>query len=162
MSFIRFAGRAMLGGALIADGVDALRHPEPHAEAVQPWVAKVAESLPIPDDPVQVTKAAAAGVIAGGAMIASGVMSRLGACVSSSVVAPSIVLGYPFWKEQDQEARRQVLKGFVMHLALLGGTCLVLAGSKKKATKGSGKQGKATSGKCASGKGRCCKDAKAK
>jgi len=149
----------MLGGALIADGVDALRHPEPHAEAVEPWIAKLAESVPIPEDAVQVTKAAASGVIAGGVMIASGVMGRLGACVASSVVAPSVVVGYPFWKEEDPEARRQVLKGFIMHLAMLGGTLLVLAGYKKKAAH---KPGRSSGEKCSSGKGKCCKDAKVK
>jgi len=149
----------MLGGALIADGVDALRHPEPHAEAVEPWIAKVAESLPIPEDAVQVTKAAAGGVIAGGAMIASGIMGRFGACIASSVVAPSVVVGYPFWKEEDPEARRQVLKGFIMHLAMLGGTLLVLAGYKKKVAS---KPGKAAGEKCSGGKGKCCKDAKPK
>ncbi|MCL1898286.1 MAG: DoxX family membrane protein [Micrococcales bacterium] len=132
MSFLRFAGRAMLGGALVADGVDALRHPEDHAEAIQPWVAKAAESIPIPDDPVQVSKAAAGGLIAGGAMIATGVMSRLGACLSSSILSAATALGHPFWKEGDPDTRRQERKGFLMHLAMLGGAVLVLSTKKTK------------------------------
>jgi len=156
MSFIRFAGRALLGGALIADGIDALRHPEDHAQAIEPWVAKAAESVPFANDPVQVSKAAAGGLIAGGAMIATGVMSRLGACAASSILTGVTALGYPFWQEKDQDARRQVKQGFVMHLAMLGGAVLVLAGKKTK------RGAKACKGKCCgkggkgSGQGKTC------
>ena len=155
MSLIRFAGRAMLGGALIADGIDALRHPTEHTEAIEPWVAKIAESVPLPDDPSQVAKAAAGGVIAGGAMIATGLLGRLGACLASSVLAVATVVGYPFWTKKDKVERRQMTKGFVMHLAMLGGTVLVLAGPKKKAAKQTLKLAKPA------GRG-CCKGSKTK
>ncbi|MCL2804029.1 MAG: DoxX family membrane protein [Micrococcales bacterium] len=166
MSLIRFAGRALLGGVLIADAIDALRHPEPHAKVIEPWLTKAAESVPnVPEDPVTCVKATAGSVIAGGALIAVGFGRRLGALAVAAVMAPTVALNIQEWMGQEDKDKAEPPKNLLMHAALLGGALIVLAGPKKKhvGKDAAAAKSKSKSGKCGKSSGRgCCKDAKAK
>ncbi|MDR2566874.1 MAG: DoxX family membrane protein [Bifidobacteriaceae bacterium] len=147
MSLIRFKARALIGAAIIADGVDVLRNPEPHREVAEPaltWLAKTSgQSL----SPATAVRASAISQTAGGALIATSVAPRLGALASLAAAVPAILLGYRFWEVKDDDAVRGRLRtGFFFHLLLVGADLLILAGPTRRGKRCAAKQA-AKSGK---------------
>jgi uncharacterized membrane protein YphA (DoxX/SURF4 family) len=147
MSILRFQARALIGAAVIADGVDALRRPAAHEQAAAPLVAKLAAATDRDVKAAQAVRATGIGQAVGGGLIAASVAPRLGALVSLLATVPAALFGYRFWEVRDDPVRRAELqRGFFAHLALAGGALLVLAGptrSKKE------RKGKAKGGCCA-------------
>jgi uncharacterized membrane protein YphA (DoxX/SURF4 family) len=138
MSLIRFKARALIGTAIIADGVDVLRRPQPHEEvaaAALETLSKTVTQLPS-IAPTTAVRASAIGQTAGGALIATSIAPRLGALASLTATLPAILLGYQFWKVKDDDALRDRLRtGFLFHLVVIGADLLILTIRKKKPTK---------------------------
>ncbi|MDR0591677.1 MAG: hypothetical protein LBG60_00160, partial [Bifidobacteriaceae bacterium] len=82
MSLIRFKARALIGAAAVADGVDALRRPEPHLEAAAPALDALAKVLGKTVPPAAAVRATAIAQTAGGGLIATSIAPRLGALAS--------------------------------------------------------------------------------
>jgi uncharacterized membrane protein YphA (DoxX/SURF4 family) len=131
MSILHAVGRVLVGSALIADGAGVLKSPEAHEKAAAPWMTKVAERTQIPDRPDIAVKGAAGKLIADGVLVL-GMAPRLGGLCAALILAPVTALGYQFWTVKDKDDRAAVRKGFLAHLALLGGAVLVAGGGPKK------------------------------
>ena len=123
MTIVRRIARPLLAAPLIASGVDAVRHPGPHAEAARPLVDRAAGPLRLPNDPVLIVRASGAVTAAGGVLLAAGRLPRL-AALAVVLAAPTAQASQPFWQEKDPEARRTQRTLFLKNLGLVGGALL--------------------------------------
>ncbi|MDR2380857.1 MAG: hypothetical protein LBE08_06750 [Bifidobacteriaceae bacterium] len=146
MSIIRVKARALIGAAVIADSVDALRSPTSHEAIAGPLVAKFNEVTGQSITPAQAVKGTAIGAAVGGGLIASSIAPRLGACATLAANVPAVLFGYRFWTIQDDADRRAILRtAFFARLALVGAALLILAtprrAGRSEDKKHSGKRG---------------------
>jgi uncharacterized membrane protein YphA (DoxX/SURF4 family) len=123
MTIVRRIARPLLAAPLIASGVDAVRHPGPHAEAARPLVDRAAGPLKLPNDPELIVRASGAVTAAGGVLLAVGKLPRL-AALAIVVSAPTAQAATPFWQEKDPEQRRIQRTMFLKNLGLVGGALL--------------------------------------
>ena len=123
MTIVRRIARPLLAAPLIATGVDAVRHPGPHAEAARPLVDRASGPLRLPNDPELVVRASGAVTAAGGVLLATGRLPRLSA-LAIVLAAPTTQATTPFWREKDPEARRTQRTLFLKNLGLVGGALL--------------------------------------
>jgi uncharacterized membrane protein YphA (DoxX/SURF4 family) len=125
----RVKGRALIGAAIIADAVDALRQPAPHEAVAEPLAAKIGQLSDFKPTAGQLVKGTAITQAVGGALIATSILPRLGALASLTASVPAALFGYRFWQVEDDDAHRAHLRqGFFAHLALAGAAILILAG----------------------------------
>jgi len=99
---------------------DALRNPEPRAKAVD-WMG-----LPQPDRLVQ---ASSAGLLASGVALALGFRERQAAALAFALLVPTTVGGHPFWRVEDEQARRGQRVHFMKNLTILGALLYVATGA---------------------------------
>src|SRR4051794_18613790 len=123
MTIVRRIARPLLAAPLIASGVDAVRHPGPHAEAARPLVDKAAGPLRLPNDPELIVRVSGAVTAAGGVLLAAGRLPRL-AALAVVLAAPTTQASPPFWQEKDPERRRSQRTLFLKNLGLVGGALL--------------------------------------
>ena len=123
MTIVRRIARPLLAAPLIATGVDAVRHPGPHAEAARPLVDRAAGPLHLPNDPELVVRVSGAVTAAGGVLLAAGRLPRL-AALAVVLAAPTTQASTPFWQEKDPEQRRVQRTLFLKNLGLVGGALL--------------------------------------
>jgi uncharacterized membrane protein YphA (DoxX/SURF4 family) len=123
MTIVRRIARPLLAAPLIASGVDAVRHPGPHAEAARPLVAKASGPLRLPNDPELIVRVSGAVTAAGGVLLAAGRLPRL-AALAVVLAAPTTQASQPFWQEKDPELRRNQRTMFLKNLGLVGGALL--------------------------------------
>ncbi|MCL2788396.1 MAG: DoxX family membrane protein [Micrococcales bacterium] len=133
MSLLRFAARAMVAGPLVAEGVEALLHPQDHEQVAAPILEKVAGKtpVPIPGTPRDCVRASAGTLIAAGTLAGLGVGTRLAGLAAAGVLGPSTALGYQFWKVKDRKERKAVRQEFLRHL-LMTGAALLLATTPRR------------------------------
>ncbi|MDR3359889.1 MAG: hypothetical protein LBO20_04425 [Bifidobacteriaceae bacterium] len=145
MSIIRVKARALIGAAVIADGLEALRRPTPHEAVAAPLVAKFNDLAGRNIATGQVVRALAIGDVVGGGLVATSAAPRLGAAATLAASVPAVLFGYRFWEEKADTGRRGELRaGFFYHLALVGAALLVLAGPNGKRTRRRNKADKKT------------------
>jgi putative oxidoreductase len=123
MTIVRRIARPLLAAPLIATGVDAVRHPGPHAEAARPLVDRAAGPLRLPNDPELIVRASGAVTAAGGVLLAVGRLPRLSA-LAIVLAAPTTQASTPVWQEKDPEQRRAQRTLFLKNLGLVGGALL--------------------------------------
>jgi len=114
----------MLAAIFVTGGLNALRHPKGPSQAAAPLVAKAAEVTGLPDDPELAVRANGAVQAISGFMLATGRMPRLAGTALALSLVPTTIVGHPFWKEQDPEARSGQQIHFFKNLGLLGGVML--------------------------------------
>ncbi|MDR2453108.1 MAG: hypothetical protein LBD51_00810 [Bifidobacteriaceae bacterium] len=146
MSIVRIKARALIGAAVIADGVDVLRQPAPHEQVAAPLVAAVGRALGQELQASQVVRASAIAQTVGGSLIASSIAPRLGALASLAATVPAALFGYRFWAVDDADQRAWLRRGFFAHLALAGAALLVLAGPTRRAGRRACRRAKAAGG----------------
>jgi uncharacterized membrane protein YphA (DoxX/SURF4 family) len=117
----------MLAGVFISGGVNALRQPGPRAELVKQ--SGLPEKLPpqVPEalrTPENVVRANAAVDILGGLALIRGRTPRLASLGLMASLAPTTLVGHPFWSEKDKQAKAQQQLHFLKNLSILGGLLL--------------------------------------
>ncbi|MDR2373500.1 MAG: DoxX family membrane protein [Bifidobacteriaceae bacterium] len=148
MSLIRFKARALIGAAIIADGLDVLRRPEPHQATAAKALDWISETTGQTVSPSLAVRATGASQTIGGALIASSLAPRLGALASLAATAPAALLGYRFWQVKDDDDKRARLRaGFFFHLLVIGADLLVLAGPTGRSKRRAAKAAKAAKGR---------------
>ncbi len=135
---IRRIARPLLAAIFISGGINALRHPKPHAEMADPVAPKIAEELPIdlPSDPETLVKIDAAVKIVAGTMLSINVGPRIAALALAGSLVPTTVAGHPFWEEHDPEKRQQQQINFFKNVGLLGGLMLAAVDTEGKPSVG--------------------------
>ncbi|MFV0252323.1 MAG: DoxX family protein [Beutenbergiaceae bacterium] len=124
MSPIRAVARVLLATPFILDGIDAIRHPQAHADKAQPvapLVEKVSERVPVmPSDLKTLTRVIGIKQVVAGLLLASGAAPRLGAATLAIIAVPTTAVRYPVWSTTGEE-RRANIAGLVRNAALLSG-----------------------------------------
>lgn len=117
---LRFLARLCLGLAFIILGWDAGQEPGPRVKAA------AGLGVPEPDLAVRVNGYT---MVAAGAALALGLMTRLAAFVLAAALVPTTLAGHPFWKEEDPQQRRGQRIHFLKNLSMIGGLLVVALGS---------------------------------
>lgn len=118
MSPIRRLARPMLAATFIAEGVDALRNPQPHVA--------VAERAGL-SDAARLVQLNAATRVGGGLLLAMNRLPRLSALALAASAVPTTAVRNAFWSESDPQAKAAKRSGFVTDLGLLGGLLIATA-----------------------------------
>ncbi len=122
MSVLRRLARLMMSAIFVAGAGDALRNPQPRAEAVD-WMG-----LPKPDRLVQ---ASSAGLLVSGIALALGVREREAAALALALLVPTTLGGHAFWRADDEAARRGQQIHFMKNLTILGALLYVATGADR-------------------------------
>ncbi len=130
MTVLRRVARPMLAAVFIADGLDAVRHPDAHVATIErfrPLLKKVTDALGLPDDPKLLARASGAVTVVAALALASGKVPRAAAFTLAAVTAPVALATNPVWAAKGAEQRREYARGALRSGALIGG--LLIAGA---------------------------------
>ncbi|MEY7973201.1 DoxX family protein [Saccharomonospora xinjiangensis] len=143
---LRRVARPLLASIFIMGGVNALRQKEGHAEVAKPFLDKAADRTirrkagespeSLPGDPVTMVQVDAAVKIAGGTLLALGVLPRVASAMLLSSLVPTTFAVHAFWEEKDPEQRQQQLIEFMKNAGLAGGLLLGVADTGGKPSLG--------------------------
>ncbi|CAM2779001.1 DoxX family protein [Saccharomonospora xinjiangensis] len=143
---LRRVARPLLASIFIMGGVNALRQKEGHAEVAKPFLDKAADKTirrkagespeSLPGDPVTMVQVDAAVKIAGGTLLALGVLPRVASAMLLSSLVPTTFAVHAFWEEKDPEQRQQQLIEFMKNAGLAGGLLLGVADTGGKPSLG--------------------------
>ncbi|EID54394.1 DoxX family protein [Saccharomonospora xinjiangensis] len=143
---LRRVARPLLASIFIMGGVNALRQKEGHAEVAKPFLDKAADKTirrkagespeSLPGDPVTMVQVDAAVKIAGGTLLALGVLPRVASAMLLSSLVPTTFAVHAFWEEKDPEQRQQQLIEFLKNAGLAGGLLLGVADTGGKPSLG--------------------------
>ena len=137
----RFA-RPLLATAFVADGVDALVHPEPRTQAASALVQQGQQSLPdniaakFPSDPGTFVRINAITQVSAGVLLALGKFPRLASLTLAATVIPTTVTQQDFWAEKDPERKTAKRAAFIKDVSLLGGLMIASADTEGKPSLG--------------------------
>lgn len=130
MSLLRHTSRALLAAPFIADGVDAIRNPEPHIEKfekVTPTLERIGLPPVLTADARLLARVSAAMSVAAGLGLALGKAPRACAAFLAVLNLPIAVINHPVWTIRDLRERNENLRGLLRSGALAGGLLLAAA-----------------------------------
>lgn len=139
---VRRLARPMLAAIFITGGIDALRKPEPKADAAQPGLDQAVNALPasvtdrLPDSPETIVQINAAVQIGAGALFALGKAPRLSALALAGTLVPTTLAGHDFWNAEDPATRAQQRVHFIKNIGLLGGLMIAAVDTEGKPSLG--------------------------
>lgn len=153
MSPIRSLARPMMAAMFVTGGIDALRHPQARAGAVEEAGL---------DNATQLVRVNAGAMLAGGLGLATGRLPRLSALVLAGTLVPTTFVGHPFWSEKDKAARKQQQIHFFKNLGMLGGLLMTAAdtGGRESIPHAAGRISRRSADKTAKAADRASKKAK--
>ena len=124
MNILRMVARPLLAAPFIADGISAVRDPDPHVGRVQ-VLTPLLERAGIEPDEDQLRLATR---IVGGVTTLAGLSLALGrgtrtssAAVLATLAVPLAVVNNPVWTASSRDERRLLRRGLTRSLALFGG-----------------------------------------
>lgn len=135
MTVLRRVARPLLAAAFIAEGLDAVRHPEAHLSIVEPFrpqLKKVTDAAGLPDDPRLVVRATGAVSLAAAFALATNRLPRVAALVLAAVTTPIALARNPVWAAQGAVQRKEYAAGALRSLSLLGGLLIAAADTAGK------------------------------
>jgi putative oxidoreductase len=117
---IRPFARVLTASTYVLLGLDALRTPGGRVDQAGPTLAAIRRVVPLPEDEV-VVRGNAAVQVAGGAMLALGVLPRLSALALIGSMVPTTLAGHAYWSAEDPAVRKLQRIHFHKNLAMIGG-----------------------------------------
>ena len=126
MTVVRRIARPMIAALFVVEGLNALRHPGSKVKAAAPLLDRFGPTLGLPDDPELMVRANGLTQVAGGVLLATGFLPRLGGALIAGSLVPTTLAGHPFWTKSDPEERRTQRIQFLKNLGLLGGALLAV------------------------------------
>lgn len=140
---LRRLARPLLASVFIWGGVQALRNPQPNAEACRGLLEKTVgqqrmDALPaqVPTDPDTLAKVDGVVKVAAGLTFALGKAPRLSALLLASTLVPTTAAGHPFWEYNDPDERTAQLIHFLKNAGLFGGLLIASADTEGKPSVG--------------------------
>ena len=138
---IRRIARPMLSAAFISRGIDALRSPEPAADAARPALEGLSK-LPdpvgtnVPSNAETVARVNAAVQIGGGLLLASGRLPRVASAALALTVVPGSLGAHTFWRESDPQRKADERRAFLTDVSLIGGLIIAAVDTEGKPSLG--------------------------
>ena len=123
---IRRIARPLLATTFITRGVEALRSPEPAADAARPTLEGLSK-LPdpvgpnVPTNAETVAKVTAGVQIGAGLLLASGRLPRISSAALAVSVVPGSLGSHAFWNETDPSRKAVERKALFADIGLIGG-----------------------------------------
>lgn len=131
---LRVVGQQCLAAIFMQGGADAFLKPGGRAKMVAQM------GLSNPETAVELNGAA---MVMGGAMLALDIAPKLAAALLISSLAPTTIVGHPFWKEQNETVRKAQLTQFLKNLGLIGGLLILLVEKEERRERRHTKQSRA-------------------
>lgn len=133
MNFIRVLARPLLASVFIVDAVDALRHPDAHAEKLKPLdgaIDKASETVSaIPSNRRTLVRLHAGVTLGAAILFALGKAPRTSATVLALASAPATVIDHPL---RTKEQRAKNLSALLRKSAAIAG--LIFAAADRRGT----------------------------
>src|SRR5699024_747633 len=115
MKLIRVLARPLRASVFIVDAVDALRHPDEHAQQLQPLegaIDKAGEAVPaIPTDLRTLVRVHAGVALGAGLLFALGKAPRTSATVLALASAPAAVVAHPLRRKEQRATNLSAVLG---------------------------------------------------
>ncbi len=122
MGLARRLARPLLAAIFVGSGLDVLEKPDGRIKIAEPYVHRVAATIPmVPDDPAAVVTANALVHVVAGSALALGIAPRLTSAVLAGTLVPTTLGAHRFWEIEDPAARGQQRTHFLKNAAILGG-----------------------------------------
>lgn len=118
----RRVGRLLLASQFIYGGYHAAKNPGRRPDALDK------AGLPGGTDLVRFNGAA---MVVGGVALGLSVLPRLASAGLIASLAPTTVVGHPFWREDDPAARQAQTIQFLKNVSMLGGLVIELAATPR-------------------------------
>ncbi|MDN5562598.1 putative membrane protein YphA (DoxX/SURF4 family) [Luteococcus japonicus] len=125
----KFVARALLGAVFINGGIGQLKAPDKLGSVVEAEAAGYGLELPTAGQDLVTLNGA--GMVAAGTAMTLGILPRTSAATLAGMMAPTTVIGHPFWKQEDPGKRAQKLSSFLSNVAIIGGLMMVAMDRKK-------------------------------
>ncbi len=132
MSIVRRIARPMLAAIFVVGGIDQLRHPASKVGPATPFLDRMIPALGLPDDKEMLVRANGAAQLLGGAMIATGRLSRVGGILVAGSLVPTTLAGHAFWEKTDAKERATQRTQFLKNVGLIGGALLAAVDTEGK------------------------------
>lgn len=120
---VKVLARALMASVFISGGINQLRAPDALGPVVER--AKATYGLDVPVSGRDLVAANGAGMVAGGAALALGVLPRTSALALAGLLIPTNVVGHAFWDAKDERSRMQHTSAFLANAAIVGGLLMV-------------------------------------
>lgn len=135
MSLIRLLARPMLASAFVADGVDAVMHPERHAEKfdrIRPTLEKAGVPPVVAADTKLLARATGAVSALAGVGLALGRKPRTAALVLAAINLPIAIVRDPIWAAENREERKEMTSNLLRSASMIGGVLVAALDRKGK------------------------------
>ena len=132
MDLIRLIARPLLAAPFIAEGISALRNPEPHVEKAQELTPLLERFgiQPSDDDLKYATRALGGVCVGAGLMLSVGRMQRPSAGMLAITAIPLAFANNPVWKKTSRQARAEKRRSLMYRGAVFAG--LVFAATDRR------------------------------
>lgn len=130
MNLLRLLARPMLAATFVVDGVDAVIHPEAHAEKfrkITPALEQAGVPRALYSNPKMLARVSGAVSAVSGLMLATGRRPRSAALTLAMLNIPMTVVNNPVWAAHGGQQRKEYLGGLVRGLSLGGGLLVAAA-----------------------------------
>ena len=126
---VRRIARPLFAAWFVAEGVDALRRPEPHVTRTEEAWRSLKDRLDLPEQPstsqlTTLAKVHGAAMAGAGLMLALGKAPRTAALALAALTAPLALVNQPFTSSGDAGDADAKRDRFVRNLSMLGGALL--------------------------------------
>lgn len=130
MSIHRKISRPLLAAPFVADGIDAIRRPNRHADKVErmrPTLERLGVPAAILDNPALVARVTGALTTLAGVRLALSRSPRTSAFALAALMAPVTAVRYPVWLADSKDERSEMVAGLLRDAGLLGGLFIAAA-----------------------------------
>ncbi|MFH5824119.1 DoxX family protein [Georgenia sp. AZ-5] len=130
MSLVSFLARPLLASAFVVDGVDAVVHPDKHAEKIErvdPLLRRAGVPAGVTSNAKLLARVSGAVTAVSGLMLATGRSPRSAALTLAVLNVPLTLVNNPVWAADDGQQRKEYASGLVRGLSLGGGLLLAAA-----------------------------------
>lgn len=133
MSLVRRVARPMMAGIFVMGGIEQLRNPSARVPAAAPLAPKVAGAVnasaapvTLPTDTETLVRLNGGVMLGAGLLLATSRFPRVASAALIGTLAPTTVVGHPFWQEPDGITKKQQRDNFFKNLSMLGGLLLAV------------------------------------
>ncbi|MEE6273406.1 DoxX family protein [Georgenia wangjunii] len=127
MSLTRRLARPLLASSFLADGIDAVRHPDSHVERfrkLEPALAKIGVPSALTQDTRMLVRATGAVTTVAALMLATNRTPRTAALTLAVLTVPITIVNNPAWSTKDRARKKELQRGLARGASLVGGLFL--------------------------------------